>query len=610
MVSSTKDLTIYSNGGHPYTLRAEFVETDVSTENNTSTLSCTAKLIPVSNYWDSTQLSYLYVYWHDDRENVDKLVNSTSFAGISSGETKTTTGNITVYHKEDGKLSGYAYAYFVKGGTNSSFAPNTGVIPTDALYLTTIDRYPLITSAPNFTDEENPTITYSTTLGFEGATVEVSIANSDGSPISNISYRSVNVADGTYTFNLTTTERNALRSLTPNSNTMTVQFKIRTTTTDSQVFTNYVNRQLSIVNANPTFTYTVTETNAKVVSLLGTNNANTIIKLASILSIPTTFETKKYSTAKTINIKEGITGDVIQTMTTPTPTSPKTFTLHVSGYSNSGKFSITLTDSRDNATTQSDTSRTILDYIPVKILNYNFKRYNPTSSNIILNAEFTYQASIGTYSNTPVVSWKLDDGSYITIPSTNYSIDTVNNKLTITDYELTNALVYTSQGQFYLKIEDSLTEAQDGGANGLVLKGIPTYDVGEHDLQVNGDLYVADTDGENGVNILDIITLHGSDISEINDWFRIREYTSSITVAGNSTATIDMGNISTPTGYTFLGVVSNNSGYGDQWIVSYSNYNSKIQAVVSSRYSSSLTNDLVCYAIYLKTSFYNNILLS
>ena len=500
----SKETTLYSNGGHPYTLGASFEQVSVDAANNTRTLSCAAYLIALANYWSTDKESSVVVYWHDNHQNTDVFVSILTFKGMSEGETKTTIGSITVPNNDDGTLSGYAYAYFNKGSTTSSFAPNSGGVATDWTVLTPVDRYPMITTAPNFTDEENPTITYTTNVGFENAKTYACISL-DGNT-DNIAYREINISNGNYTFNLTEAERNVLRNATPDSNTLNVMFFLKTTAGGNNYYSSLA-RQMTIINANPTLSYTITETNQKVINLLGTNNANTLIKLASKLNISSTFTTKKYSTAKKINIKEGTDENVIQTFTAPTPTSPYSSILYVSGYPNSGKIIITLTDSRDNYTSKIDNARTILDYTNVKVLNYNFKRLNPTSSNIILNAEFTYLKNIGSYNNTPIVSWKLEDGSFTTIPSSNYTIDTANNKLTITNYEIANILPYTTQGQFYIKIEDLLTEAQDGGNKGLVLKGIPTYDEGEHDLQVNGDLFVADINGENAVNILE--TLNG-----------------------------------------------------------------------------------------------------
>lgn len=537
----SKETTLYSNGGNPYTLGAGFQEVGTSTPNNYSTLNLQGYLSPTIYYWSTNYPSTLALYWHDNRENVDRLANSITFNGIGAGETKTVTATINAYHKEDGTLSGYAYVYFTKGNTTSSFAPNSGGVATDWTPLTNIDRYPLITGAPNFTDEDNPTITYTTNVGFENAKTYACISL-DGST-DNIAYREVNISNGSYTFELTQAERNVLRNATPDSNTLNVTFILKTVVGSDNYYSSST-KQMTIVNANPTLSYTITETNQKVINLLGTNNANTLIKLASKLNISSTFTTKKYSTAKKINIKEGTDENVIQTFTVPNPISPYSSILYVSGYPNSGKFIITLTDSRDNYTSKIDNERTILDYTNVKILNYNFERLNPTSSNIILNAEFTYLKNIGNYNNTPIVSWKLENGSFTTIPSSNYNIDTTNNKLTITNYEIANILPYTTQGQFYIKIEDLLTEAQDGGNKGLVLNGIPTYDVGEHDLQVNGDLFIADVNGENAINVKDYFLKKPTISTDSNGWkvvdygvvkkYFINKEMSSITFQGNS----------------------------------------------------------------------------
>ena len=61
-------------------------------------------------------------------------------------------------------------------------------------------------------------------------------------------------------------------------------------------------------------------------------------------------------------------------------------------------------------------------------------------------------------------------------------------------------------------MEDLLTTDTEGGENGKVLKGITTFDAGEHDFKVNGDLYVADTDGNNKVNVLEKIEEASLDI--------------------------------------------------------------------------------------------------
>lgn len=490
MPSASKTITIYSNGGNAYYLRAEFTETSTSTPNNTSTLTCKASLIPTNAYWSTSYSSSLAIYWHDNRENTDRLVNSINFSGINSGETKSTEGSITIYHKEDGSLSGYAYAYFTKGSTTSSYAPNSAGVSTDWTALTSISRYPMITSAPNFNDEQNPTITYTTTSGFSSAIYTACISLTGATD--DVPYRTIDLNAGSYTFELTETERNTLRYAARNSNTINVIFYLRTIVGN----TNYLStatRTLSIVNAEPTHTHSEVETNQDVINLLG-SSATSVIKNVSELEITITPIAQKYATISSVKLNSG---SFSQTKTS----SPYTFNVPVTQQS----FAYVTTDSRGNGSANVFT-KTLIDYEPVNINNFSFQRYNPTSSNIILNMEADYfQQTFGSTVNVPVVKWKLEDGSYTTIPSSNYTIDTTNHKLTITNYELTNALVYTSAGQFTIYIEDLLTSDQESGTNGYVTKGIPTFDEGEHDLQVNGDLYVADIDGNNPINILEYL---------------------------------------------------------------------------------------------------------
>jgi len=401
------------------------------------------------------------------------------------------TGESTITHNADGTKSITLSASMRVNYTGLDASMNVNVD------LPRIDRYPLITSAPDFSDEDDPTITYTTVLGFEGATVEAGIFDSTGNT-NYVPYRTVNVANGSYTFELTNEERTTLRNATPNSNTMNVMFKLRTTTTNNVEYFSTSVKQLRIVNANPTMTYTITETNQKVIDLLGTS-ANTIVENVSMLNfnvVPTT-----YKGSSVLRVLCGNRYDINNRISKYE--SPYSINIPVKS---ENTFIVVVYDSRYNSVQDADIQKTMIEYQPVNITSFSFKRVNPTSSNILVSLEATYyQQTFGSTANVPTVKWKLDDGTYTTIPSSAYTIDTTNHKLTITNYQLTNVLDYRQQGQFALYIEDLLTTDTEGGENGKVLKGIPTFDAGEHDFKVNGDLYVADTDGDNKVNVLDKI---------------------------------------------------------------------------------------------------------
>lgn len=492
MPSSSNSTTLYSNGGHSYTLSVSFEETIVDVANNQSTVSCTASLIPISNYWETTYTSTLSVYWHDNKENVDRLVSSITFAGISSGETKTATGTRTVSHKEDGTLSGYAYAYFTKGQTTSSFAPNSGGIGTSTIALTPIDRYPMILTAPDFNDEESPTVTFSTSLGFSNATVEIAIKLSESaSPL--ISYRQVDLQTGSYTFNFTQEERNTLRNATPNSNNLEFVYTLRTTV-GNDVYFSHAKRQMTIINAQPTLTYSDTETNQKVIDVIG-YSYDYVIENASILEITALPTALKGASISSVTLRYGTTYRETKT------TSPYVFTVPIK---NSNEIIFDVVDSRGSNLSLAY-YKNLINYTPVSFAldDLSFERDNPTSSDIIVNFEGNYlQTTFGSTANVPTIKWKLGTGSYTTIPSTEYTIDTTNNKITITNYELSNALDYREKGTFWLELSDLLTSASNSHD---VLPGIPTFDYGKNDLKVNGDLFIADTVGENSVNVLERI---------------------------------------------------------------------------------------------------------
>ena len=140
MASNSKSITLYSNNSKAYYLQAYFNEERTSTSNNSSRIYVEAKLTSEGYRWTSSYASYLRIYWHDNRENYDRLVAETSLTSITAGGSAYAGGYIDpLYHNSNGGLSGYAYATFTKGGT-SSYTPNTGGVTTDWTALTTIPR--------------------------------------------------------------------------------------------------------------------------------------------------------------------------------------------------------------------------------------------------------------------------------------------------------------------------------------------------------------------------------------------------------------------------------------------------------------------------------------
>ena len=64
-----------------------------------------------------------------------------------------------------------------------------------------------------------------------------------------------------------------------------------------------------------------------------------------------------------------------------------------------------------------------------------------------------------------------------------------------------------------------------------------------------------------------------------------------------------MGELNVPSGYTYIGVLAVENGYGDQFACTYSRYGSSIYVVVKNYYSGgTLTSTVKCNAVFLKNS--------
>lgn len=175
-----------------------------------------------------------------------------------------TTGWYTVSNKTSGSVPFYAQLY----DTNTKTVEST----SSTYYLTVSPAQATLTSAPNFNDEENPTIYYSNPAGNDVTALDACITFTGS--IDDIPYRPISKTGSSYTFNLTNAERRTLWNGTT-ENTRTVRFAVRTTI-GTAVFYSTLEKTLSIVNANPTFTaaqLSYADIDADVVAVTGNNQS-------------------------------------------------------------------------------------------------------------------------------------------------------------------------------------------------------------------------------------------------------------------------------------------------------------------------------------------------
>lgn len=465
----TKNYQLISTIGLTYgEIRTYAKYTNQSIANNTTT--CSLK----STYYTSQAGG---VSFSSATGTLDGTTRSYGYTTMYKGETTISEVSRTLTHNNDGSsptksVSTSWSATFGGGGSTSGniVAPK-------------INRYATLTSAPDFNDEGNPTINYSNPAGNSVTTLQACITTWADGEI-RVPYRDISKTGTSYTFNLTEAERNTLRSMTPNSNTLSVGFWVKTIT-GGTTFWSSAQKTMTIVNGNPTFTHSETETNTTVSNLIGTG-ASTIVQNLSRIKFTITPSAKKSATIKKVELTHN-------NSTTSDTTSPYEFT--ITPVNNS--FTVKVTDSRNNVTTQTFT-KTMLNYAPVKINSFSFKRTNPTSSDIKVNLDAVYwNTNIGSTTNAPVVKWKMDNGSWNTIPSASVTINNTNHKITVSNYTLSNQLVYTSGATFYISVNDAYSSTSN---NVGVTKGIPILDLGDNEAQINGDLFLANTSGGGAIN--------------------------------------------------------------------------------------------------------------
>ena len=241
MASASNSVTLWSNGGHGYTLNASFWENSTSTPNNTSNITCKATLTSQGAAWSSSYNSTLTIYWHDNRENYDRYVASINLSSLGINASAAAQGTINVTHKDDGSLSGYAYAYFTKGGT-SSYTPNSGGVTNNWTALTKINRYPVLSSCSNFTDRTNPVFNI-TAYG----TYPIRVKLEAGGNTSLVTRDLTSKNSQSYTIQLTDAERKLLRSKSTNGKTLAVRETVCAMNGNTELSWSYGDYTMTIV---------------------------------------------------------------------------------------------------------------------------------------------------------------------------------------------------------------------------------------------------------------------------------------------------------------------------------------------------------------------------
>ena len=332
-----------------------------------------------------------------------------------------------------------------------------------------IPRAATLTSAENFNDEGNPSITYNNPAGNAATALQAAIYSSDGST-AYAAYRNITKTATSYTFNLTTAERNAMRNAIPNGKSMNVRFYLKTVIGSNNYYS-YISQTLTITNANPTISPTIKDTNAITLALTG--DENIIVKYFSNAEITTGAAAIKGATLKSQKASN----------------SGKSFTT-ASGTLNaveSGIFSFTATDSRGNSSSK-DVEKEFIDYIK---LTANFKPQITVDGvvNFTVSGNY-YNGSFGAVDNTLNLyyRYKRENGNYsdwvAITPSPGYGTYTSRVQFTIPNFN------YKDTFTFQIKGNDKLITLPE---KDYVITAMPVFDWSKDDVKFNVPIVLGNT---------------------------------------------------------------------------------------------------------------------
>lgn len=389
------------------------------------------------------------------------VYSQTSRIRVYGGGAFKKTGTVTIAHNEDGTKS---ISMSVKAALYSASVNCTG---SASYTLDTINRYALLGTVSNFTDESYPTITYSNPAGTGLVSdVKVRITWNNGANHTEWKNLADDGSDSPYTFDSTSlTAQNIADMLAscPNSNTLAVQFDLQSTM-DGTDYHHYKDAVMNVVNANPSASaLTYEDTDSSVIAKTGDNQK--IVQAQSTLVIHRAASTaKKSATIASYSLNfNGVDY---------TPDGSGNVTIVKPNIAGVYAATITTTDSRGN-TTANSINITILELaLPNAV--YSLQRVFNFYTETILNVDGKISSVGGT--NVLAITEKhrkIGDATWSTPASVPDATDTILQLDNLYEWE-----VMVTVSDSYNSVQSTLT----------VGKGIPIafFDRIRHSVGING----------------------------------------------------------------------------------------------------------------------------
>ena len=209
------------------------------------------------------------------------------------------TFDYTVPHNDDGSKT-----VSMSMSWSANFSPSSGSA-SGSISLTNIPRQANITSATDFTDEENPTITYENKAGNSVSFLQACISLTGVTD--DIEYRDIPKTGSSYTFELTDSERNVLRNATLSGSTQRQVIFYVKTGIGGNTYYSTLTKTLTIVNCSPTVTATIEDINTATLEITGSSSSNiVIVKGYSKAKITPTAAAKKGASITSIKVNDTV----------------------------------------------------------------------------------------------------------------------------------------------------------------------------------------------------------------------------------------------------------------------------------------------------------------
>ena len=446
----------YTQSSNTFTLELTLVEQSTSTAGNSSTISYTLKLKSTTKNFAQygvgaeVKLDNQTVAVRD-RGSAPKITLGTY------SEVTLLSGTHTVGHNSDGSKS---MSFFFKlDMASASYTPGY-VSKSGTMTLTKIPRGATITSAPNFTDEDDPVVKVSNPAG-----VSVQLGIFKDSTHALADYRTI--SGTSYTFRLTQAEREAMRRVDTTKNTAQVRFYVKSTV-GGQTFITYLTRTLTIKNPAPTLNPTVEDVNPTTLALTG--ESGNLVKYYSEVAVKTGAQAVKGASLVRQSITCGghtLTGDGT-----------------LEGVE-SGTIVVSATDSRGN-TTAKTVERKLVGYVR---LSCTLGQGTPDASGRydLEVAGACYYGSFGEADNTLTVEYRYraqgaeEWGAWTAVDRTTPM------GFTYVAHATVKGLDYQTAYEFQARAKDALEQVE---SQVKVVKASPGFDWGKDDFAFHIPVYI------------------------------------------------------------------------------------------------------------------------